>query len=133
MAIYGSPIPNIHVSLWAHLRSLSYQICKPWLVLGDFNEITMASEFKGGARVSSRANAFHDCLDDCSLIDMSAMGGFYMRKRCVQGQHLMLKHLDRVVLIFLGDFNSQVFVLKFFQTFILIIACYFSGVLVFLV
>ena len=96
-AVYASPIPNIRASLWTHLIAIRNQVCKPWVVLGDFNEIVMASEVKGGAWVSSRAKAFRDCLDHCGLIDMGAMGSFFTWKRCVQGQNPMLKRLDRVV------------------------------------
>ena len=57
----------------------------------------MASEVKGGAWVFSRANAFWDCLDDCGLTIMGAMGSFYTWKRCVHGQQPMFKHLYKVV------------------------------------
>ena len=75
--VHASPIPNVRVALWEHLKLLRNQFYKPWIVLGDFNEITRASEVKGGAWVSSRAKAFRDCLNNCGLIDMGAMEGFF--------------------------------------------------------
>ena len=93
-AVYASPIPSVRESLWNHLRGLRTRFSKPWLALGDFNDITRASEVKGGAWVSSRARAFRECLDDCGLIDLGAMGGFFTWKRCIQGQQPLFKRLD---------------------------------------
>ena len=47
--------------------------------------------------VSSRARLFHDCLDDCRLIDMGALGSLFTWRTCAQGQPPLFKRLDGVV------------------------------------
>ncbi|KAJ1378509.1 Endonuclease/exonuclease/phosphatase superfamily [Sesbania bispinosa] len=47
-AIYASPIPSRKEALWCHTRELNSTINSPWILMGDFNEVSRASEVRGG-------------------------------------------------------------------------------------
>lgn len=51
--LYDSPIPNNRPILWQHLSYLRTTITEPWIQIGDFNEITLPGEQKGGSVSSS--------------------------------------------------------------------------------
>lgn len=61
-AIYASPIPLLRDALWAHLVHLRAAVFKPWLAVGDFNEVLYPSEVRGGAYLQGRALAFASAL-----------------------------------------------------------------------
>ncbi|KAJ1429236.1 Endonuclease/exonuclease/phosphatase superfamily [Sesbania bispinosa] len=46
-AVYASPIPTRREALWDHLRSLRPTVTSPWMLMGDFNEITRSEEVRG--------------------------------------------------------------------------------------
>lgn len=43
-------------------------------MIGDFNEIVLASKMKGGVFVSSRVRLLQDCFDDSELMDLKMVG-----------------------------------------------------------
>ena len=43
-AVYASHIISIRSLLWRHLMELRGVVDKPWLLIGDFNEIILPSE-----------------------------------------------------------------------------------------
>ena len=54
----------------------------PWLAAGDFNEILLHYEKEGGrARSQDQAQAFHDVLHDCNLVDMGFFGDIFTWQR----------------------------------------------------
>ncbi|KAL4374459.1 hypothetical protein AHAS_Ahas05G0183900 [Arachis hypogaea] len=69
----------------------------PLLAIGDFNEILLSSEVKGGNFVSRRAERFGALLDECGLIDLGAHGSLYTWFRHMQGNRFIVKRLDRAV------------------------------------
>jgi hypothetical protein len=55
---------------------------RPWLVLGDFNEILFNYEKEGGRPRSQQAmQDFHDALKDCELEDMGYIGDLFTWRR----------------------------------------------------
>ncbi|KAL4336879.1 hypothetical protein AHAS_Ahas12G0054300 [Arachis hypogaea] len=69
----------------------------PLLAIGDFNEILLSSEVKGGNFVSRRAERFGALLDECGLIDLGAHVSLYTWFRHMQGNWFISKRLDRAV------------------------------------
>ncbi|KAL4316715.1 hypothetical protein AHAS_Ahas15G0312800 [Arachis hypogaea] len=69
----------------------------PLLAIGDFNEILLSSEVKGGNFVSRRAERFGALLDECGLIDLGAHESLYTWFRHMQGNRFISKRLDRAV------------------------------------
>ena len=72
---YGRPERGLHSHSCAFLRRLCSVRCLPWLVLGDFNEITSLEE-KWGQEDQNLAQmaAFREALSDCSLQDLGYRG-----------------------------------------------------------
>jgi exonuclease III len=65
---------------WELLRYLARLSPEPWLCLGDFNEITTASEKSSrSARPCSQMRAFQQALADCRLMDMDYAGPKFTR------------------------------------------------------
>lgn len=46
--VYASPIPSSRDQLWSYLENLHARLSIPWLLIGDFNEIILPSEVRGG-------------------------------------------------------------------------------------
>ncbi|KAJ1421151.1 Endonuclease/exonuclease/phosphatase superfamily [Sesbania bispinosa] len=96
-AIYASPCPAVRELLWAHLALLRNSISIPWALLGDFNEILLPSEVRGGSFLASRAFKFAQVLESCRLIDIGAIGSKYTWFRKEHGGRSIAKRLDRVL------------------------------------
>jgi hypothetical protein len=95
--IYGEPRWEHKDKAWESLRSLHGRMDKPWMVLGDFNEILFHHEKEGGRpREQRHLQAFSDALADCALLDMSYVGDIFTWQR---GR--IRERLDR------GDSNAQ--------------------------
>lgn len=77
-AIYASPKFHSRKLLWSDLLSFSVNINKPWLVVGDFNEVKNKSEKQGGRNISvHRSNLYVDTMNNCNLIDLGFNGPKY--------------------------------------------------------
>ncbi|KAL4314251.1 hypothetical protein AHAS_Ahas15G0066400 [Arachis hypogaea] len=95
--IYASPVPSKREEAWRVLTDFSRNYSGPLLAIGDFNEILLSSEVKGGNFVSRRAERFGALLDECGLIDLGAHGSLYTWFRHMQGNRFISKRLDRAV------------------------------------
>lgn len=85
-AVYGCPIPSRRDELWDHLVILRRQFSLPWMLLGDFNEIILLLEVKGGEFSFRRAKNFADVIDACNLMDVGSTGNLFTWSRTVQGR-----------------------------------------------
>lgn len=69
--IYASSLLEERLILWENLKTVAHNFKGPWLVTGDFNEVTRASEKFGGLPVNNRRiTEFLNCLGHCGLIDL---------------------------------------------------------------
>jgi hypothetical protein len=95
---YGHPERGLRESSWAMLRQLCSVRNLPWLVLGDFNEVTALEEQWGRLdRSLPHMAAFRGALSDCSLQDLGYQGpAFTWSNRCEDGA-LVRARLDRCV------------------------------------
>ncbi|XP_057250155.1 uncharacterized protein LOC130591221 [Beta vulgaris subsp. vulgaris] len=74
-AVYASPRFNTRTLLWSNLYDMAESIDLPWIVFGDFNEVTCQAEKWGGNPISkSRTDLFNKMLNDCHLIDLGFSG-----------------------------------------------------------
>lgn len=56
---------------WDLLRNLAYEQTSPWIVIGDFNDITSSFEKKDRRlRMNRQMAGFRDALIDCGLNDL---------------------------------------------------------------
>nr|KYP75106.1 hypothetical protein KK1_007804 [Cajanus cajan] len=72
--VYANPQMDLRQQVWAHLWELGGRVTLPWLVLGDFNEILLSTECRGGRFSMARASQFLEVLNECNLLDMGAKG-----------------------------------------------------------
>ncbi|CAJ2644330.1 unnamed protein product [Trifolium pratense] len=97
--IYASPRENERHDTWQLLRHLATSINKPWLVMGDFNEIAYPDEKKGGAPVDvKKCQIFNSWINDCNLLEVTTAGTrFTWRGPKWNGRDRVFKKLDRVL------------------------------------
>lgn len=70
-----------HLS-WTYLRDIHSNNAGPWLVIGDFNEITTASEKEGGnIRPQHFMQKFRGGIDECGLQEIMVIGDTFTWSR----------------------------------------------------
>ncbi|KAH1075467.1 hypothetical protein J1N35_027795 [Gossypium stocksii] len=95
---YGAPIESDRKESWDLLRLLKRENNKPWLVVGDFNEILFSFE-KMGERIREERQmaAFRKALDYCELSDLGFVGHWYTWERGQFVDTSIRERLDRGV------------------------------------
>ncbi|GMJ05748.1 hypothetical protein HRI_004244000 [Hibiscus trionum] len=95
---YGNPVERLRGESWDILRNLSADQSHPWLVIGDFNEILLSSEKRGGRIRSDRSmEAFRRALEDCDLEDLGFSGNWYTWEKGRLSSNVIRERLDRGV------------------------------------
>jgi exonuclease III len=95
---YGHPESHRRHEAWALLRHLVVMEPRPWVCIGDFNEITDRSEKKGGnERARGQMEAFRNTLSFCDLSDLGARGQKFTWNNGQEGEYFIQARLDRVV------------------------------------
>ena len=93
---YGHPERTMCSHSWNLLRHLHALRARPWLVLGDFNEIISLEEKWGGDdRNFHQMNAFREVLLDCSLQDLGYTGADFTWTNGQYDGGLVRVRLDR--------------------------------------
>ncbi|XP_057453240.1 uncharacterized protein LOC130745118 [Lotus japonicus] len=95
--VYASPIPTQRHHLWEHLRQVEPLVQGPWAMIGDFNDIAVASEQRGGTFSPSRATAFVEGYESCGMMDLGSFGLTYTWNRHAQGRPPLHRRLDRAL------------------------------------
>jgi hypothetical protein len=63
---YGEPSSDKKEVSWRALRTLNAGMRRPWLCMGDFNEVLMSYEKEGGQPKSQASmDKFREALEDC--------------------------------------------------------------------
>ena len=95
---YGQPMTSRRFLSWELLRRLGTANSEPWLVAGDFNEITEPSEKTGTyMRPLPQMEAFYQVLFECNLQDMGFLGSPFTWYNRRGENDLVLARLDRGV------------------------------------
>ncbi|XP_072064306.1 uncharacterized protein [Arachis hypogaea] len=97
-AVYANPHIHRRKELWGDLTRIANMIHRPWIVLGDFNDVLLQSEIRGGQFRLARAEQFAETLEDCGLFNMGAIGRRFTWYRKVKGGVQVAKKLDRAVI-----------------------------------
>nr|KYP65030.1 hypothetical protein KK1_019646 [Cajanus cajan] len=95
-AVYANPRVELRQQVWSNPRELGGRITLPWLGLGEFNEILLSTECRGGRFSMAWASQFLEVLNDCNLLDMGAKGLHFTWYRNQRGV-VLAKRLDRAV------------------------------------
>lgn len=73
--IYGWPKHGQKFRTWEMINNLGRDNDDPWLLEGDFNEILVEAEKRGGLVCDfNNLSDFRDCLDNNGLADLGSMG-----------------------------------------------------------
>ena len=73
--VYGDPVVEYRENVWERLLRMNANRNGPWLLLGDFNEITSNEEKKGGRRRTDASFLpFRNMLASCGMIDFPFLG-----------------------------------------------------------
>ncbi|XP_059451003.1 uncharacterized protein LOC132181787 [Corylus avellana] len=95
---YGHPEASKRKEAWGLIRHLATLDPKPWICVGDFNEILYLSEKWGGnGRSRSLMADFQSTLVDCELVDMGFRGPKYTWNNGREGKDFIQERLDRAV------------------------------------
>ena len=74
-AIYASPRRSERRMLWQNLSIVAGLHSLPWVMVGDFNDITSSDEKWGGnIPNASRISEYYDCMNACNMIDLGFTG-----------------------------------------------------------
>ncbi|KAE8815159.1 Elongation factor 1-alpha [Hordeum vulgare] len=99
--VYGESQGDRKKETWKMMRILGQQHenGRPWLCLGDFNEILTGDEKCGGvARPQSCMDQFRDALESCGLNDLGYCGDkFTWRNHCRDVDGYICERLDRAM------------------------------------
>ena len=94
----GHPETGLHSRSWSLLRRLQALSNRPWVVLGDFNEIEELDEKYGRAdRGLSQMVGFREVLSDCALSNLGFIGPEYTWSNNREDAGLVRVCLDRGV------------------------------------
>jgi exonuclease III len=76
--IYGEAHSDKKHKTWQDMRDMIDSVAKPWLCVGDFNEILFSHEKEGGREQSqAKMDRFREALEVCKLHDLG-FGGIYL-------------------------------------------------------
>lgn len=80
--VYASPSLSQREETWNELRNYSLTVNGPWIVSGNFNDITSNRGKQGGAPpIQSSCLDFRNCIEDCNVIDLGFFGPPYTWSR----------------------------------------------------
>ncbi|PKI34985.1 hypothetical protein CRG98_044616 [Punica granatum] len=75
IAVYGNPVASTRRQLWDFLCNIALTRSEPWLVAGEFKDITSEEEKQGGAPFNPYdVHRFSEVLAFCGLIDLGSSG-----------------------------------------------------------
>jgi hypothetical protein len=95
---YEHSVADKRQESWDLLEHLKFYALRPWLCLGDFNEITSQEENEGGAvRQERQMQSFRDVLESCNLHDLGYDGAKFTWTNCRYDGEFIKERLDRAV------------------------------------
>ncbi|XP_019186423.1 PREDICTED: uncharacterized protein LOC109181124 [Ipomoea nil] len=95
---YVRPNRRAKEIFWQGCKDYSTSFQDPWVVLGDFNDISgQADQWGTGEIVVSSVDKFLDAMNDCGLMDLGTSGSRFSWYRKVGERVTLRRKLDRVL------------------------------------
>jgi hypothetical protein len=93
------PEAELRENTWKLMRTLKHQSDKPWMCVGDFNEILHSWEKEGGVpKPQGQMDNFKKALEVCALDDLGYVGDtFTWRNNSHTKEKYIRERLDRAV------------------------------------
>jgi len=96
--IYGEPRAEDRHLTWELLKRIRLRSEKPWIIMGDFNELMWQFEHFSEMRRNERCmEAFRDVLDVCDMHDLGFSGTSWTYDNKQAGRRKVRVQLDRAV------------------------------------
>ncbi|GMI81993.1 hypothetical protein HRI_001868600 [Hibiscus trionum] len=93
---YGALEECRRTESWDLMRSLNDTPNLPWVVIGDFNEIFLATEKQGGrVRNARQMDNFRTVVEECSLLDLGYTGPWFTWEKGRFSETNIRERLDR--------------------------------------
>ncbi|XP_062119711.1 uncharacterized protein LOC133834174 [Humulus lupulus] len=99
--VYGYNVESFREQLWKDLQELASGITKPWMVIGDFNEILSLQDRIGKKSTTKISSNFLQCLQSCQLKDLKFSGCYYTWNNKQRAEEKVYSKIDRALV------NSQ--------------------------
>ncbi|KAF3449229.1 hypothetical protein FNV43_RR09957 [Rhamnella rubrinervis] len=97
LGCYGPPIRCQKDEFWDELGMMVHMEERPWILLGDLNEVTEANEKWGGRDLHGRKLFLKKFMEDAGAIDLGFVGRPFTWERRVNGNVIIKERLDRAV------------------------------------
>ncbi|KAL9677471.1 hypothetical protein QQ045_005703 [Rhodiola kirilowii] len=95
---YGNPRAQDRSESWDLMRRLKKEPGRPWIVMGNFNEITFSWEMESKrVRQAWQMRNFRECLEECELVDLGCSGTPFTFSNKRKGDQEVRARLDRMV------------------------------------
>lgn len=99
--VYASYEATYRVNLWSTLYAENFTITDPWILMGDFNAVTNASEKRGLSDVGYASNKFTGCNNQ------ERLNCIWMRQEKVLINGLAAAKFSKLKVIHLPRFQSD--------------------------
>lgn len=97
-AVYASPTLAVRKRLWEAMEDFSSGVRLPWMMIGDFNDVSSSVEKWGVANVSiNRCVRFNSMIANCGLSDLGFQGPSYTWTNRRHGGLRIHERLDRAL------------------------------------
>ena len=97
--VYGAMGKNTRLELLNHLEDIGHQICKLWIILGDFNYIANLNERIGTTHKLTEIIPPRQCMETCGLYNLKSNDRFFNWNNKQAGKSRVMSKTDR----FLGN------------------------------
>ncbi|KAI8031373.1 hypothetical protein LOK49_LG01G03784 [Camellia lanceoleosa] len=97
--VYASPNIRLRHNLWQDLEDTASSMTKPWLIAGDFNDISSHHESRSFTQTTqqNRSHRFLDQINRCGLMDLGCSGPKFTWTNNRKGLSNTIERLDRAL------------------------------------
>ena len=94
-SIYGPPVLADRYKLWQFIEETSLQTQRPWLLIGDFNQVASIKEKFSKNFKAEGADWFQLALFQAELIEARSFGNWFTWTNNRSKEDLVMERLDK--------------------------------------